>query len=152
MFSNAEMQLVYKVANAPIQLFPYPHILVHDVFPQDFYQQLRRHLPPRNAYKSLTALRRVTGNYPETRVALPLTPDDVAALAEPYRGFWNETANWLLGGPFGRIVLEKFAPLLAHRFEDPTAVEYRHESLVIQDRTNYSLGPCRTYRIRCSVL
>ena len=141
MFSSAELQLFYKVANAPIQMFPYPHILVRDVFPADFYQKLRQNLPPRNAYKTLKALGRVSDGYPDTRVVLPLTPDDVAALSEPYRSFWNETAQWLLGGPFGQVVLQKFSPLLAQRFENPVAVKYHHEALVIQDYTNYSLGP-----------
>ena len=141
MFSSAETQLLYKVANAPIQLFPYPHILVNDVFPRHFYQELRAHLPPNSAYKSLRELGRVTQNYPDTRLIVPLTPHDVAALDEPYRGFWNEFAGWLLGGSFGRIVLQKFAPLLAQRFENPIAIDYQHESLVVQDRTNYSLGP-----------
>jgi hypothetical protein len=141
MFSSAETQLVYKVANAPIQTFPYPHILVRDVFPADFYRALREHLPPANAYKTLKALGRVSGDYADTRVVLPLTPDEVAALAEPYRSFWNETAQWLLGGSFGQIVLQKFRHLLTHRFENPSAIKFHHEALVIQDRTNYSLGP-----------
>jgi hypothetical protein len=141
MFSSAEAQLLYKVANAPVHMFPYPHILVHDVFPQDFYQRLREHLPPASAYTSLKALGRVTGNYPDTRSALPLTPDQVSALPEPYSQFWNEMGSWLLGGPFARVVLQKFAPLLAQRFKNPNAVEFTHESLLIQDRTSYSLGP-----------
>ena len=98
MFSNAESQLIYKVANAPIRMYPYPHILVHDVFPADFY----RTLPPPNAYKTLTSLGRVSGNYPDTRVVLPLTKPAVADLAEPYRGFWDDTSRWLLGGFFGQ--------------------------------------------------
>ena len=141
MFSSAEAQLLYRVANAPIHMFPYPHILVHDVFPADFYRALRQHLPPAGAYKSLKEMGRVGSGYPDTRVVLPLTPQDVAALAEPYRGFWNETASWLLGGAFGQIVLQKFAPLLAQRFGNAAAVQYGHEALVIQDRTNYELGP-----------
>ncbi len=141
MFSSAEMQLIYKVANTPIQMFPFPHVLVHDVFPQDFYRTLREHLPPGSAYKPLKALGRVYGNYPETRVVLPLTPDEVAALPEPYRSFWHETAGWLLGGPLGQIVLQKFSSLLARRFKDPEAVEYENEALVVQDRTTYALGP-----------
>ncbi len=141
MFSSAESQLLYKVANAPIQLFPYPHILVHDIFPQDFYAELRSHLPPASAYKSLKALGRVGSGYPDTRSVMPFTPGDVATLPEPYRTFWNNFGGWFLGGPFGRTVLQKFASLLAQRFENPIAVDYLHESLVIQDRTTYSLGP-----------
>ncbi len=52
MFSSAEMQLIYTVANAPIRMFPYPHFLVHDVLPEEFYRELRRHLPPSSAYQS----------------------------------------------------------------------------------------------------
>ena len=141
MFSSAEMQLIYRVANAPIHMYPYPHILVHDVFPEDYYRALRQHLPPAGAYKSLKAMGRVGSGYPDTRVVLPLTPEDVAALAEPYRSFWNETAKWLLGGSFGHVVLQKFSPLLAQRFGDASAMQYRHEALVIQDRTDYVLGP-----------
>ena len=141
MFSSAELQLIYTVANAPIRLFPYPHILVHDVLPEDFYRELRQHLPPSTAYRSLKAMGRVGPDYPDTRGVLPLTPPDVAALPEPYRSFWDNTARWLLGGPFGQVMLQKFAPLLAQRFEDPAAVEFKHEVLVVQDRTDYSLGP-----------
>ena len=141
MFSSAEMQLIYRVANAPIQMFPYPHILVHDVFPEEFYRELRKHLPPGSAYKSLKAMGRVGSDYSDQRFVLPLTPDEVSMLSEPYRSFWDQTAQWLLGGPFGQILLQKFGPLLAHRFPNPAAVEYHHEALVIQDRTNYKLGP-----------
>ncbi len=141
MFSSAEMQLNYKVANAPIQLYPYPHILVHEVFPADFYRAIREHLPPASAYKSLSEMGRVRSGYSDARGVLPLTPDEVGALSEPYRSFWNETARWLLGGPFGRVVLQKFSHLLAHRFENPAAVQYHHEALVVQDSTDYVLGP-----------
>jgi len=141
MFSSAEMQLLYKVGNAPIQTFPYPHILVHDVFPADFYERLRANLPPRDAYRTLKSLGRVGGDYPDTRGVLPLTPDNVATLPDPCRGFWNETGQWLLGGSFAQVVLNKFGPLLAQRFPNPAAVNFRHEVLVIQDRTNYALGP-----------
>ena len=35
--SDAELQLFYKVANAQILGFPYPHIYIPDIFPADFY-------------------------------------------------------------------------------------------------------------------
>ena len=141
MFSNAEMQLIYRVANASVLLFPYPHMLVHDIFPADFYSDLRRNLPPASAYKSLKAMGRVGSAYPDERVVLPLTPPEVAALDEPYRSFWDQTARWLLGGSFGHILLHKFAPLLGQRFKDLATMEFDHEALVVQDRTNYRLGP-----------
>jgi len=47
MFSNAELHLAYKVANAPISGFPYPHCYVPDVFPADFYAEIQKK-PPRS--------------------------------------------------------------------------------------------------------
>lgn len=141
MFSNAEMQLAYKVANEPIRMFPYPHFIVRDVFPAEFYRALREHLPPTSAYRTLKSMGRVGSNYPDTRTVVPLTPDDVASLSEPYRSFWSDFAGWFLNGLFAQILLQKFSGLLAQRFEDPAAVEYTQEALVVQDRTNYSLGP-----------
>jgi hypothetical protein len=38
--SDAELQLFYKVANAQILGFPYPHIYIPDIFPPDFYNAL----------------------------------------------------------------------------------------------------------------
>jgi hypothetical protein len=141
MFSSAEHQLAYKVANAPVHVFPYPHIIVHDVFPRDYYSALRRHLPPNNAYKSLQSLGRVSDAYPNTRSVLPLTPNEIAALPHPCRDFWTETAAWLLGSRFANVVLKKFGPFLAQRFDNLAAMRFHHESLVIQDHTHYALGP-----------
>ena len=41
MSSSAELHLSYKVGNAPVSMFPFPHFYVQDVFPQDFYDQLQ---------------------------------------------------------------------------------------------------------------
>lgn len=141
MFSSAEHQLLYRVANAPILQFPYPHIYVTDVFPAEFYRRLRESLPPRDKLKSLKDMGRVNEHYPDTRWALPLTPDDVESLPPPYRDFWYETAGWLLGGRFAQLVLSKFGAFIEQRFPDAHSREFRAEALVVQDETNYELKP-----------
>lgn len=140
-FADPEAQLTYKAANAPIALFPFPHIFVRDVFPDDFYRELRRHLPPPGRLKSLTELGRVTGNYPAGRKVLPLTREHLQALEEPSRGFWMQTAQWLVKGGFGRAMLQKFEAHLAQRFPDAGGMDFHNEALVIRDETNYALGP-----------
>lgn len=141
MFSSAEMQLLYKVGNAEIKNFPYPHILVHDVFPPDYYQAIRRNLPPREKMRTLKALGRVSSNYPDTRFVLRLTPDDVDRLDPAQRDFWDEFATWLLGGRLASLVIEKFAPVLHHRFGDFRSVPFMNEALVVQDYSTYALSP-----------
>ncbi len=141
MFSSAEHQVVYRIANAPIQYYPFPHIYVRDVFPEAFYRQIRQHLPPRSALKSLKALGRVTGDYPETRQVLPLTPADVEQLDEPYRTFWNETAPWLLRGRLVHFIMTKFAAFIEQRFADAHTRNFDVDALLVQDETNYVLDP-----------
>lgn len=140
MSSNVDLQVLYKVANAPVSLFPFPHIYVRDVFPEDFYRELRAHLPPGTAFHDLKELGRVGSGYPDTRLVMPITPDTVAALPEPHRRFWDQLARWLLGG-FGGTMLGKFGQFLNQRFGDSRRMTYYDEALIVQDYTTYSLGP-----------
>lgn len=141
MFSGANLHVLYQIANAPIKPFPYPHIYVKEVFPPDFYRELRVHLPPADAYRDLKALKRVGAGYPDTRLVMEVTPENVQALPEPSRSFWNSTAQWLLGGAFGQVMASKFAEFLARRFGDMGQARFRDEALLVQDYTTYSLGP-----------
>jgi hypothetical protein len=140
MSSGAEQHLLDRIANAAIEPSPYPYIYVPEVFPADFYRELRRHLPPASAYRTLRALKRVTKDYPETRLVLPLTAEAIGALDQPYRDFWRRTRKWLLDGRLLDLALSRFAPFLQQRF-GRSKVEYFHEALVVQDQTDYSLGP-----------
>ena len=80
MFSNAELHLAYKVANAPISGFPYPHCYVQDVFPADFYAEIQHNLPDPEAMIPIEEARQVKG-YKE-RFVLELKPEHLNALPE----------------------------------------------------------------------
>jgi len=138
---GADLHVLYKIANSPILQYPYPHIYVKDVFPDDYFRALREHLPPESALKTLTSLRRVVGEYPDSRLVLPLAPEHIGALPEPYRAFWGQLASWLLGGAFGQAILPKFMDGLKQRFGDLGRMQFFDEALLVQDSTTYSLGP-----------
>jgi len=140
MSSNVNLHVLYKVANSPVSVFPFPHIYVRDVFPADFYREIRQHLPPAGVYKDLKALNRVDADYPDTRLVMVVNPENIQALAEPIRSFWDGFARWLLGG-FGQTVLAKFGQFLDRRFGNSRAMEYYDEALIVQDYSTYSLGP-----------
>lgn len=135
------MHLAYRVGNAPIQFFPYPHIYVENVFPDDFYARLREHLPPKESFTTLKALKRVNDKYPDTRFVLPLEPEHVRGLAEPYKAFWQDVMRWLLDGQFASLVLSKFGEHLDERFGDARKMNFVNEALLVQDYTTYSLPP-----------
>jgi hypothetical protein len=141
MSSNVNLHVLYKVANAPVNLFPYPHIYVRDVFPPDFYSQLREHLPPAAVYKDLKAMNRVGAGYPDSRLVMVVNPENIHALTEPFRSFWDGLARWLLGGWFGQTVLAKFGQFLDRRLGDSRAMQYYDEAMIVQDYTTYALRP-----------
>ena len=138
---GADLHVLYRIANAPVQHFPFPHIYVRDVFPPDYYRELRDHMPPESLFRTLTSLKRVSDDYPESRLVLPLAPDHLEKLPEPYRGFWGQLASWMLGGSFGQAVLPIFFESLQQRFGDLGGAQFFDEALLVKDSTTYSLGP-----------
>jgi len=139
MFSSAELHLSYKVGNAPISLFPYPHFFVQDVFPKDFYDLLQENLPDPAAMLPIEQVRSVTG-YKE-RFVMELGGGQMATLPDAKRQFWNGMDNWLVGGRFGHVLYSRFAPFIEERFKGQPAPQFYDESLLVQDITNYKLGP-----------
>jgi hypothetical protein len=138
---ETELQVLYRIGNAPVLEYPYPHIYVPDIFPQEFYRQMRGNLPPQSALKNLGELGRVKGDAYPARGVLPLTPQHLAGLEPAQRDFWEGMARWLLGRRFADIMVGKFAPYLAQRFGDLRNVRFGHEALIVRDRTSYALGP-----------
>jgi hypothetical protein len=139
--SEAELYTLYRIANAPMREFPYPHIYVREVFPPDFYTRLRANLPSDTHLRTLKSLGRVTADYPDERLVLPLTSERFSALEPAPRAFWGELAGWLLSGTFGQLMIAKFAQYLQTRFSDLAAQRFGDEAMIVRDRTRYTLGP-----------
>jgi hypothetical protein len=139
--NDVDLHVQYRIANALMLEFPYPHIYVRDIFPQDFYARLRENLPSEEHLRTLKSLGRVAGNYPDTRLVMPLQREYVARLEPAQRSFWEGLGGWMLGGAFGQLMIAKFGAYLQHRFKDPGAQRFVDEALIVRDRTQYSLGP-----------
>lgn len=138
---DADLHVLYKITNARLNHFPFPHFYARDIFPPEYYRALRDHLPPEDNFKTAASLNRVTDDYPDSRLLLPLTSQNLDGLPEPYRAFWQQIASWMLGGEFGRAVLPKFAESLTLRFGDLGRMEFFDEALIVKDSTTYALGP-----------
>ena len=138
MSSSAELQLAYKVANAPINLFPYPHFFIGDVFPADFYRELQANLPDPADMAPIEKVRPVKG-YKE-RFVMELAGEQVQRLPSGKQAFWKAFNGWLVGNRFGELVISRFGSLINERFRN-TQVQLYDEALLINDITNYSLGP-----------
>lgn len=140
MFSDAEMQLLYKVGNAPINTFPYPHFYINDIFPADFYREIQNNLPDPEAMIPIEQARNLKG-YDE-RFVLDMTPKSLARLPDQKREFWTELNKMLvIKGSVGLSIFNRLLPQIEKRFEGQTGMEFYSEALLVQDITNYKLGP-----------
>lgn len=139
--SDVDLYVQYRIANAPMLEFPYPHIYVRDIFPGDFYARLRANLPAEAHLRTLSAFGRVAAGQYDERLVMPLVPEETARLEPAQREFWHEFARWMRGGAFGQLMVAKFAPYLQHRFNDLRTQRFVDEVLIVRDRTRYSLGP-----------
>jgi hypothetical protein len=138
MYSGADLQPCYKVANAPLNVFPYPHFFVQDVFAAEYYQQIQANLPEPSDMLPIEQVRPVKG-YPE-RFVLDFKGPQLQSLPAYKQAFWLDLHKWLVGGRFGQLVLNKFGHFLNQRFSKEQ-VGLHDEALLVQDITNYKLGP-----------
>jgi len=141
MSSAADLHALYRIANAPVREYPFPHIVVHDVFPQEFYGELRANLPEQSALKTLGELGRIKGGDYPARLVMPLTRETIATLPQTQRAFWEHVGNWILGGGFGRAMLAKFEPWLRARLGELGKHDFSDEVLIVRDLVSYALGP-----------
>ena len=143
MYPGVEEHVIYQIANAPMRTYPFPHLYVEEVFPRDFYAGLRRNWPTADQLVSLRSTGRVYPGYSAERFVMPLRKDEVDKLPHEARVLWTELAEWLVvKHRFLQSVIEKFDAHVRQRFGERLAeVGFYGESLVVRDRTNYTLGP-----------
>ena len=141
MSSAVDLHVLYRIANTPILEYPFPHILVRDVFPADFYRELRANLPEQGHLRTLGQIGRIQGGDYPARLVMPLTRESIAPLPPAKRAFWESVGNWILAGPFGSAMLTKFAPYVTQRLGDLGQHQFGDEVLIVRDGTSYTLGP-----------
>ncbi|MDY0870552.1 hypothetical protein [Dongia rigui] len=144
MFSDVKFHLIYQIANCQVRNFPFPHIYVKDVFPDGFYQELRRNLPPNEGYIALVDTKRVGTGYSRARLALFPSDLDKAHITPAQRDFWRNVFNTLGDGEFAACVFDRFRPWIEQRFKTDGAnrgLKVWHETFLMRDLETYSLGP-----------
>jgi hypothetical protein len=141
--AGVEAHVTYQIANAPIREYPFPHLYVEDVFPYDFYAELRRNWPTAASLVSLQSTGRVHPGYSAERFVMPLRKPEVDELPGDARQFWNDMAEWMIVSPrFMQSLIEKFDASVRERFGPRLGeVGFYGESLVVRDRVNFTLGP-----------
>lgn len=83
---------MYRIANAPIRLYPYPHIYVENVFPDWFYEELLKHLPALQVYQPIGEAGPVTdtaGHYKD-RYVIHVCEESLDRFDAADRDIWRD--------------------------------------------------------------
>ena len=139
MYLDADLHAAYRFANAPINGFPYPHFYIKDVFPNSFYSKIQENLPSFSEMSPISQKRPVKG-YNE-RFVMCFDDDSLNEMERDKADFWKSYRDVFLNGTFGNLLLGKFKNLIDQRFNNRKDISFRDELLLINDITNYSLGP-----------
>lgn len=142
MSSAVEEHVIYQIANAPMREYPYPHIYIENIFPDDFYSALRSNWPDASTLVSIGDTGRVgKGNYAE-RFILPFSRPAIAKLPQDRRVFWAEFGSWFLDNRLLIAMIDKFDRYVKQRFgKDVHRYAFGTDALVVRDHTNYKIGP-----------
>jgi hypothetical protein len=137
---DVEQHVLYRIGNAPVQPFPYPHFYVRDVFPEAFYRELLERLPAIEAYQRLDETGSVPkGSYPERFVC------DLDGLEEEEsaRGtfFWGGLSSWIMSERFSEAIMSKFQNDVTVRFGQEVFLRTDCDVRLVRDFTNYSIAP-----------
>jgi hypothetical protein len=140
MLTETETHLAYKIANAEMKMFPFPHIYLENVFPADFYKNMLDNLPHPDDMHPIESVRPVKG-YKE-RFVLELSDEHLCTLSDHKNIFWKNLKRMLVDDSrFGNLVFSKFEAFIGARFEGKENLKFYSESLLVEDTTNYALGP-----------
>ena len=134
---------VERLRSAELEWRPFPHYYIENVFPDDYYRSLLKHLPGIDAYENLFEITDLKLDHFRHRDQRNLNDDDwTSQLPDNLRQFWENFNRWFLGRELADAVLDSFAEAMRVRFGPKDWwPEASVESQLIRHRAGYFLGP-----------
>lgn len=136
---DAIQHACYQIANAPLRLYPTPHIYVNPIFPPDFYAMLVKNFPDPNKFRKMQGSDHGNDTINENRYFLSHFEADHTKLPEENAQFWEALFNQISRNIFHETALAKFA----HYLDWPRKIVLgsHHDILMISDRSGYDIEP-----------
>ena len=122
-----------RLRSATVETDPFPHYVLDQVFPDDYYRELLRHLPDSTVYENLYEVTDLKLDHFRHRDQRDMNHGWTDRLPANQREFWGSFNQWFLSEDVARAVLESFG------WESWPAVSV--ESQFIRHRAGYFLGP-----------
>ncbi len=138
---DVELHVRYRIANAPVQRYPFAHFFIEDVFPQDFYRDMLARLPGAGAYTPIDETGTVgRGSYRDRHVCdLEQAVKDEASAGN--ERFWADLDGWLMSEDFSSLIVGKFRPAIDERFGEGVRLGVSTDCRLVRDFTNYAIPP-----------
>ena len=124
-----------RLRGTSIELDPFPHYFLENVFPDAYYQQLLENLPTTDVYDNLYEVTDLKLEHFRHRHQRDMDEGWTDRLPSEMRPFWNSFNEWFLGPDLMQVVLQSFSRLR------PSWPEASVESQFIRHRAGYFLGP-----------
>jgi hypothetical protein len=117
--------VVAKINAAKVETEPFPHIVIENIFPDDFYNKLQSYWP---------ASKEFVGG---TRKILPVTQGciELTTLPTDQKVFWRSFGEILVHKYIKPNLIKKLQPFLVQKFKMPSDYVLDHSS----DFTNYKI-------------
>jgi hypothetical protein len=129
MFSDVHKHVLKKFAETKVELSPYPHLVIDNIFPDDFYELLLKNNIDKSEMINLRESNRVGPGYSGARYVLNL--DDDLPMLTKNRMFWQNVYKYLNF---------YFKDMLLHKFNQNRQNIYS-DALYTKDYQTYSLNP-----------
>src|SRR5215217_3337438 len=126
---------IQRLDAAKVELDPFPHFYLENVFPDDYYQELLRNLPSTDVYENLYEVTDLKLDHFRHRNQRDMDAGWAERLPSELQTFWTTFNNWFLGPDLAQAVLGSF------RSQRSLWPEVSVESQFIRHRAGYFLGP-----------
>lgn len=140
---KAQSHFIRRLDQAVVDLEPYPHFYIEQVFPEDYYQLMIELLPTQEAYRKWTDVGKVKLEQYSRRDQCYLEPEWLNAQPPKQRNFWLGFAEWFLGDRLAQAAMQKFSDTLVQRFKCPASAwpEIFTQAIFLRHRADYYIGP-----------
>lgn len=140
--SNPLNHLLGRLREAKVDTDPFPHFYLESVFPEEYYNQLLRHLPGSEVYENLYEVTDLKLDHFRHRYQRDMNENWTSALPVGLQSFWSSFNQWFLSPELAQAVLESFAAPLQPRIGERTSwPAVSVEAQFIRHRAGYFLGP-----------
>jgi len=120
-----------KIRSAKIENEPFPHFMIKDIFPSEFYIDLLANLPINSEFNCDD----------QYRFNLNLNSEGLNRIQSDRAVFWKQFLSWMSSESFKRTVTSKIYPHLRLRFFTRKNLKLESKISLARNKSGFILGP-----------